>query len=300
MVSPEQRRVAVEYLLSEHSLGQRRACALVGQPRSTQRYRRRRAEVPGLRERLVSLAHERRRFGYPRLHLLLRREGFAVNRKRVYRLYREEGLKLRPKRNKGHVSQAREPLARSTRPNQSWSMDFVSDTLADGRALRALTVVDDFTKICPVIEVDTSLPALRVIRALERAIDLYGKPERLVSDNGPEFTSLALDAWASRRGIKLHHIEPGKPVQNAFIESFNGRFRDECLNQHHFLDLPDARELVEAYRQDHNAVRPHTSLRGQTPEEFALGIAGVMPPAMPEPAPQQQLTDKKTCPSGLT
>jgi len=223
-----------------------------------------------------------------------------VNRKRVHRLYREEVLKLRRKCSKGQAAEARVPLLRSTRPGQSWSMDFVSDRLVGGRAIRALTVVDDFTKVCPVIEVDTSLPALRVIRALELAIELHGKPERLVCDNGPEFTSLALDAWAASQRITLHHIEPGKPVQNAVIESFNWLFRDECLNQNQFLGLHDARKIVEAHRQDYNTARPHTSLGGKTPEEFVRGFAGGMPPAKPNPNPQLQPLDQKPSPSETT
>ena len=152
--------------------------------------------------------------------------------------------------------------------NQSWSMDFVSDRLGDGRQFRTLTVVDNFVKRCPVLEVDTSISGERVTRALDRAIEMYGKPWQMVMDNGPEFTSRALLEWATRRGIELVWIEPGKPIQNAYAESFNSRFRDECLNQHHFTTLDDARALIESWRQDYNTVRPHTSLGGETPERF--------------------------------
>ena len=167
-------------------------------------------------------------------------------------------------------------------------MDFLSDALADGRSFRTLTIVDDFTKVSPAIEVDTSISGRRVIRVLERAIQSRGKPQTIVTDSGPDFTCIALDAWARVQGIHLHRIDPGKPVQNAHIESFNGRFLDECLDQHDFLGLADARALIEDWRQDCNAIRPHTSLVGKAPEEFLLCMAGGMPPAMQKP--QRQLT----------
>jgi putative transposase len=268
MVSLAERKRTVEFLRQDFELSERRACALVGQSLSTQRYVSRRMEIPGLRKRLIDLAHERIRFGYPRLHYLLRREGFAVNRKRVYRLYREEGLKLRRKRRKQISGLRRMPMTPALAPNERWSIDFVSDALSSGRRFRVLNIVDDYSKLSPAIEVDTSLPGLRVIRTLERAIELRGKPKLIVMDNGPEFTCRALDEWAWSRGIALHWIDPGKPMQNAFVESFNGRFREECLDQHHFVSLDDARALIEGWREDYNTVRPHTSLRGLSPEEF--------------------------------
>ena len=249
-------------------MSERRACRVIYQSRSTQRYGSRRVDIPRLRERLVELAQVRPRFGYPRLHLLLRREGFHVNRKRVYRLYCASGLKLRPKRRRKGTPRERHPMTPAAKANASWSLDFVSDRLADGRAFRTLTVVDDFLKRCPTLEVDTSITGARVTRALDRAIEIHGKPDRLIMDNGPEFTSRAMIEWAGRRAIELAWIDPGKPIQNAFAESFNSRFRDECLNQHHFTTLDDARVLIEAWRQDYNSVRPHTSLRGETPERF--------------------------------
>jgi putative transposase len=300
VVTRSDRRAAVAFLRETFGLAERRACRLVAQPRATQRYRPTRLEGPELRQRLVALANERRRFGYPRLHLLLRREGFAVNRKRVYRLYCEEGLKLRRKRGKSRTSEPRQQAVRAQWSNERWSMDFVSDTLADGRSFRALTIVDDFTKICPAIEVDTSISGQRVIRVLERAIELRGKPEVIVTDNGPEFTCIALDAWARTRGIHLHWIDPGKPVQNAYVESFNGRFRDECLNQHHFLGLDDARALIEDWRQDYNRIRPHTSLDGQTPEDFLLALAGRMRPARAKPHRQLNLFEESQTNPGLS
>ena len=279
MVGPTQRRAVVDFVRADFDLSQRRACAIIGQARATQRYRARRVELVGLREKLIELAAERPRFGYPRLHVLLRRAGFKVNRKRVYRLYRDAGLKLRAKRRKRGARAVRGPLASPTRPLERWSIDFVADRLSSGRMFRVLTVVDDVSKVCPAIEVDLSLSSLRVIRALERAIEVYGKPAMLVMDNGPEFTSRAFDAWAYARGIQLHWIDPGRPVQNAYVESFNARFRDECLNVHHFADLADARALIETWREDYNDVRPHTALGGRTPNEFLSLSEGGMPPS---------------------
>jgi putative transposase len=268
VVSAAERRHVTQFLQETFHMSQRHACRLVEHPRSTQRYALGLEDQPELRGRLISLAEQRPRFGYPRLHILLRREGFLVNRKRVYRLYTEAGLKLRAKRRKRTAPRERRPMTPAAGANQSWSMDFISDRLGDGRQFRTLTVVDDFLKRCPVLEVDTSISGERVTRALDRAIEIYGKPRRLVMDNGPEFTSKAMLAWAARRDIELAWIDPGKPVQNAYGESFNARFRDECLNQHHFTTLSDARWLIESWRQDYNHVRPHTSLGGETPERF--------------------------------
>ena len=285
------------FLRNQFALSERRACSILEQPRATQRYVVRRLDPPGLRSRLVELAQLRPLFGYPRLHMLLRREGFAINRKRVYRLYRAEGLKLRSKRRKHGARAPRGPMAAPAQQLERWSLDFVSDRLGDGRTFRALTIVDDFSKLCPAIEVDTSLTGLRVIRALERAIELHGKPKLLVMDNGPEFTCRALDAWAYRVGIALHWIDPGKPVQNAYVESFNGRFRDECLDVHHFTTLDDARGLIEQWREDYNHVRPHTSLGGLPPADFVACLAGGMPPARQQPCtplPRPNLTTPDT------
>jgi putative transposase len=200
--------------------------------------------------------------------MLLRREGFPVNRKRVYRLYRRAGLQLRAKRRKRLASRERRPMVPAAGANESWSMDFIFDRLGDGHAFKTLTVVDDFVKRSPVLEVDTSIGGHRVTRALDRAIEMYGKPKRLIMDNGPEFTSRAFIEWGHRRGIELAWIEPGKPIQNAYVESFNARFRDECLEPHHFTTLDDARALIESWRQDYNNTRPHMSLEGETPERF--------------------------------
>lgn len=235
MVSPASRRKAVERLCSRHRLSERRACRLVGQSRTVQRYRGELREPEGFRSRMLELAAERPRFGYPRIHVLLRREGFSVNRKRTYRIYREENLQVRRKRRKRVAAAPREAMPIPERPNERWSMDFMSDCLADGRSIRLFNVIDDCTRMSVAMEVDLSLPAERVCRVLDRAAARRGWPKAIVVDNGPEFTSKALDQWAWERGIHLHFIQPGKPVQNAFVESFNGSVRSECLNQNWFL-----------------------------------------------------------------
>ena len=229
-----------------------------------------------LRVRLRELAEDRRRWGYRRLHVLLQREGWKVNSKRVYRIYVEEKLIVRRRRRRRRIcAQARVLLAAPTRPNQTWTMDFLHDALANGRKLRTLSIEDAFTREMLVIEVDTSLPALRVVRVLDRLRLGRGLPERIVIDNGTEFTSKALDQWAYENKVVLHFITPGRPMENGYIESFHGKFREECLNEHWFLTLDDARETIESWRIDYNQVRPHSSLGYLTPEEFATGYANV-------------------------
>jgi putative transposase len=235
--------------------------------RSSVRYRSRRPSRSSERERLRTLAAEKTRWGYRFLHRMLRREGHLLNHKVTYRLYREERLGLRRGRRRRRSGAPRQAMPTPTCANERWSMDFVSDSLAHGRRFRALTIVDDSSRECPAIEVDTSLPAERVIEVLERIGAERGFPKAIVMDNGPEFISRALEQWAYARAVQLIHIEPGKPVQNAFIESFNGTFRNECLNQHWFLSLTDARRTIEAYRIEYNTVRPHSSLGYRTPEE---------------------------------
>lgn len=256
------------------TFSERRACRLVQLPRSTKRYKKHRAEPPGLRQRLRELADERRRYGYRRLHYLLRREGYRANKKQTYRIYREERLSLRVRKRKRLVAAVRVPMPEPTVANERWSMDFVSDQLGPtGRRIRCLTIVDDFTKESPAIETDTSLPGSRVVRVLERLEILTGLPKVIVVDNGPEFTGQALDQWAHAKGVRIQHIRPGKPVENAFIESFNGKFRDECLNENWFTSLEVAKETIERWRVDYNRYRPHSSLGGLTPEEFARAAA---------------------------
>ena len=207
------------------------------------------------------------RFGYRRLHVLLGREGFAVNHKRVYRRYRAEGLAVRRTRRIRLASDPRVPLPVVVRLNQQWNMDFTLDSLAKGRRFRTLSIVDACTRECPAIEVDTSLPGARVVRVLERLADKRGLPKVIVVDNGPEFVCKAVDQWAHAHGVELQFIRPGKPIENAYIESFNGKLPGECLDQHWFLTLDQARRTIEAWRQDYNEVRPHSVLENLTPAE---------------------------------
>ena len=279
MVTPSAKREAASHLRKEFDASERRACRLVGLSRTTCRYRRVRHEIPGLRERLLGLAAERPRYGYPRLTTLLRREGYVVNHKRIYRMYREEGLQVRKKRRKQVARAPRERRPDPTRPHERWSMDFVSDSLMDGRTLRVLTVVDDYSRMCVALEADLSLPGERVTRTLDRAGARYGWPESIVCDNGPEFRGVAVDQWAYSRGIQLCFIQPGKPVQNAFCESFNGKLREECLNETWFTSLSHARDTLAAWQQDYNEVRPHRSLGQRSPVEFVRLEAGAMAPA---------------------
>jgi putative transposase len=260
----------VSYVEVEYEMSERHACRLMGMARSTNRYRARRAQRDAaLRTRLKELAAKRMRFGYRRLTALLTREGMPTNHKRVYRLYREEGLamRIRARRRIRWRGVATNPAAR--RPNERWSMDFVSDCVSTGRVIRMLTIVDDCTRECPAIEVDTSLGGPRVRRVLDRIASERGLPEAIVLDNGPEFRGRALAAWSEQRGVRLEFIQPGKPVQNAYAESFNGRLRDECLNANWFTSLSDARRKIESWRQDYNQQRPHSSLGYLPPAEFA-------------------------------
>ena len=270
MVKPAVRREAVGYLRKQHGVSERRACRVVGLGRSSLRYRGHRAQPARLVERLRELAVQRPRFGYRRLHVMLRREGFAVNCKRVYRLYKLDGLTVRRRlRRRRAASTARIVLAPATRANERWAMDFVADQLFNRRRFRALTVMDHFTREGLSIEIDFSLPALRVVRVLDRLVAQRGTPELIVIDHGTEFARRVLDAWAYRNGIKLHFIRPGKPMDNGHCESFNGRFRDEFLNENWFTDIKDAIDRAEAWRVDFNQVRPHSSLGYLTPMEFA-------------------------------
>ena len=221
-----------------------------------------------IRKRLKEIAEKRRRFGCARLHIMLRREGFVINHKRTERIYKEEGLALRIRRRKKMAAIQRSEAPSPTRVNERWSMDFVSDALSSGRKIRTLTIVDDYSRKCHRLEVDTSIGGQRVVRVLNEIAYGEGLPELITIDNGPEFIGKALDAWAYQRGVKLNFIRPGKPVDNSFIESFNGKFRDECLNDHWFTSLDEARRIIEDWRVDYNNERPHTSLGDLTPEEF--------------------------------
>ena len=241
------RKAAVARLVEQRGLSQVRACRLVGLNRSSMNYRPRRPDDSLLRQRLRELAAERRRFGYRRLGWLLEREGHVMNRKKLYRLYREEKLMVRRRRGRKRALGTRAPMTLPDAINQRWSLDFVADALSDGRRFRILCVVDDFSRECLATVVDTSLGGVRVVRELDRLTAERALPRMVVSDNGTELTSCAVLRWATGR-LEWHYIEPGKPVQNAFVESFNSKLRDECLNEHVFLTLAEARETIEAWR----------------------------------------------------
>ena len=265
-MTASQRRRAVDYLTSRR-VSERRACRLVGFSRSAA-WRELKGRNDGeLRRRLKALAEQYPRYGYPTLHGLLRAEGCVVNPKRTYRVYREEGLQVRTKRRK-KLTRPRVPLQAPTRRNERWSMDFVSDQLANGRRIRVLNVVDDFSCECVLQVVDVSISGARVANEFDRLMERRGLPEAIVCDNGPEFTSKAMFFWSQQRGVKLQFIQPGKPTQNAFVESFNGKFREYCLDQHWFSSMTDARETIESWRVHYNEVRPHRSLGFKPPAVF--------------------------------
>lgn len=260
-------------VMKSEGLSERQSCKLTGLNRATYRYKPTAKDDGFVRERLRILAAQRPRFGAPRLTVLLRQEFGTVNHKRVEKMYREEGLQLPRKRGKKRGANNRAvALLVPSEPNERWSMDFMSDSLCDGRRFRILTIVDDFTRECVAIEVDTGITGERVIRTLGWLKETRGLPGMLVTDNGPEFTSKAMLAWSKPAGVKLHFIDPGRPVQNAFIESFNGKLRDECLNQHWFVSLEEARRIIKLWRMDYNTTRPHSSLGYMTPEAFRLSF----------------------------
>lgn len=252
-------------------LSERRACEAAGLCRATWQYEPKpeSAENKALRARICELAAQRRRFGSKRIWRMLKREGWKVNKKRVNRIYVEEKLSLRLKRRKKQAAAVRVPLPVPTGPNQAWSMDFVWDYLRGGRRIKLLTIVDDFTRECLAVEVAFGLNGKAVTQVLDRLFELRGKAAGIRSDNGPEFAGNAMDAWAYEKGVKLDFIRPGKPNENAFIESFNGRLREECLNDNQFLTLIEAQTIISAWRKDYNVNRPHGSLNGLTPSEFA-------------------------------
>jgi len=255
-------------------LSEKRACGLIGITRWINRYQSRGDAQSELRIRLRDLAGSRVRYGYRRLTVLLRREGWAVNAKRVYRLYREEGLQVRTAKRVKRASHTRVPLPEPVRANQRWSMDFVSDRFSNGRWFRILTVVDQYTRECLCTYADRSQTGEKVVEQMKRLVRLRSAPESITTDNGSEFAGQAMDAWAHQAGVKLDFIRPGRPVQNGYIESFNGRLRDECLNGEIFFGLSDAREKLERWRRDYNQRRPHTALADRTPEEFARTLGG--------------------------
>ncbi|MFZ1192197.1 MAG: IS3 family transposase, partial [Pseudolabrys sp.] len=269
MVTPAAKREAVAHLRSALDMSERRACRTIGCVRMTVRYRCHRPDDAELRARLRSLAHVRRRFGYRRLHVLLRREGFTVNHKRLFRLYREERLMVRRRGGRKRALGTRAPMLVPQWPNDRWSLDFVADQFIDGRRLRILVVVDDCTRECLALVPDTSISGTRVARELDRLIVAYGKPTTIVSDNGTELTSNAILRWTDDHKVGWHYIAPGKPVQNAFAESFIGRLRDELLNETLFRSLSHTRAVLEAWRTDYNNERPHSRLGWMSPAIYA-------------------------------
>ena len=259
-----------------HGVSERRACRLLEMDRSSFRYRHRRPDDSALREQLRAAAAERRRFGYRRLAWVLERQGLKLNLKKVWRLYREEGLAVKRRRGRRRAGGQRTPLPMPQGPNQRWSLDFVADQLVHGRRFRILTVVDDFTKESLACVPGVSMSGVRLAEELDRIIDNRGKPAIIVSDNGTEMTSKAVLRWTADRGPDWHYIEPGKPYQNGFIEAFNGRLRDECLNENLFATIAEAEEIIEAWRIDYNTGRPHSAIGNQTPAAFAAACALAM------------------------
>lgn len=259
----------MEILRVCYEVSERRVCGVLGLWRNTCRYKKVADEQAALRIRLRDLAYSRASYGYRRLHILLRREGWVVNHKRVYRLYKQEGLMMRPKRPRRHVTACRRiERMEAMSPNESWSMDFMSDELYDGRRIRLLTLVDNFTRESLAIEVDSHLGGHRVVEVLQRLRDGRDLPKTIRVDNGPEFISKVLDQWAYLNGVELDFSRPGKPTDNAFIEAFNGHLREECLNENWFLSLEDTRDKVGAWREEYNRWRPHSALGNMSPEEF--------------------------------
>lgn len=274
------KRRAVRDVMDRHGLSERRACQLANLHRSVFQYEKEDGGDEALRRRLRELANERRRFGYRRLHILLQREGVEVNHKKLFRLYREERLTVRKRGGRKRALGTRRPILVPDRANQRWSLDFVSDALSDGQRFRVLCIVDDCTREALATVVDRSMSGRRMTRELDALIRRRGQPDLIVSDNGTEMTSHAVLRWCQDTGAGWHYIAPGKPMQNAFVESFNGRLRDECLNENLFGNLAEARRNIETWRIDYNINRPHTSLNGQTPTEFAQRLRSTRPASL--------------------
>lgn len=269
MVTPDAKREAVAHLQDAYAVSQRRACEALSVDRSTVRYRSKRPDDAALRSAIREVACDRRRFGYRRIHVMLARRGLHLNHKKLRRLYREEGLQVRKRGGRKRALGTRRPLELPDGPNQRWSLDFVSDAFTDGRRFRILAVVDDFSRECLALVADTSLSGLRVTRALTAIMARRGRPKTVVSDNGAELTSMAVRKWCQDTDVGWHYIAPGKPMQNAFVESFNGRLRDELLNETLFSTLRQARLAVHHWKEDYNHIRPHSALGNMPPAEYA-------------------------------
>ena len=261
-------------LMKEHSLSERRACRLVGANRATIRYESRKAPDQDLEQTMKEMAMKNRRYGYRRIHVLLKRSGQKVNHKKVYRLYRALGLKVLKRGGRKRAIGERKITRLITGANQCWAVDFVHDTLSNGRKLKLLAIIDTYTRESLKIKVEYSLSGESVINAFDEIIQERGKPRMILSDNGTEFTSNKVFSWQKEREIKWEYIEPGKPQQNGTIESFNGKLRDECLNENWFLNLKEAQRIVEKWRNHYNVERPHSSLGGLTPNELASQLKG--------------------------
>lgn len=300
MVRPPQKREAAGHLKQAHGLNLNRCCRLVGLHRSTAYYTGKHPDDQRVRDRLKELAAQNRRYGYLRLHYHLRKEGLILNPKRTYRLYREEGLQVYKRQGRKRRRGERVPLQPAERVNQRWSLDFVSDSLCTGRRFRTLNVGDDFSRENRGILADFSISGERMARFLDALGDLFGYPDEIVLDNGPECTSKAMFFWSERTGVKLSFIQPGKPMQNGFIESFNGKFRDECLNEHWFTSLEEARRIIEKWRTHYNEERPHSALGYRTPKEFAETCGTVAPdskdPALRSHTKHEENSLLLTCP----
>jgi len=299
MVRPAAKREAVAHLQSSFGMSERRACAVIAVDRTMIRYRSVRPDDCALRQRLRELAQERRRFGYRRLFILLRRDGEPSGISRIYRLYREEGLAVRKRRCRRKAIGTRAPILVEAKPNARWSLDFVHDQLDNGRRFRVLNIVDDVTRECLASVPDTSISGVRVVRELTALITRHGKPEMIVSDNGTELTSNAVLKWAQDHFMQWHYIAPGRPMQNGFVESFNGRMRDELLNETVFTSMAQARAVIGAWVTDYNTARPHSALGYQTPAAHAAKLKAMGPVSPPlrgsEPGPIAQTT-----PHGVT
>ena len=272
MVTPGAKLDAVAHVCEKHDVSQRRACEVLSVDRSSVRYQSVRPDDTPIREAMKKIASERRRFGYRRIHVMLDRQGIVLNLKKLRRLYHEEKLTVRKRGGRKRALGTRRPLVLPSRANERWSLDFVSDAFTDGRRFRVLAVVDDFTRECLALVADTSLSGLRVARELDAIIGRRGRPLTIVSDNGTELTSMAILKWCQESGIEWHYIAPGKPMQNGFVESFNGSFRDECLNETLFSSMAQARAQIATWKEDYNRNRPHSSLGNITPNEFAMKI----------------------------
>jgi putative transposase len=275
MVSPQMKRETARDFMDSYSLSERHACQLAGLSRSVGRYLSKRDDSE-LKAKIIDIAQLRRRFGYRRIHALLQRDGQKVNHKRVYRLYKEAKLSLKKRRvGRKKATGSRSVIENPNAINERWSMDFVADKLSDGRRIRVLTIEDNYSRLALGTITDNSIGGMRVVRELEQIMKERGKPKMIISDNGTEFTSNTVIKWSMEQGISWHYITPGKPNENPFIESFNGRLRDECLNENQFSSLSEAKGVINNWREDYNNQRPHSALGYLTPREFENGYAGL-------------------------